>query len=622
MKKYLIVLFLLGNLHMCFVINAAPAGKPGINLTDQGAFVNIINHTNRYAKAIGYDSLGWPLSDFELVLMDNRPVAEWSGTIDDPEIYRIDCSGTYKAGFTGRADINISGSGATIVNKTYDTGTNTTRFDMVVPAPPSNGHGFIYLTFTNTRRTAADTLNSGITGFKVMRPGYELSTNKIFTDEYITLCQSAEFACYRYYTLQNIWDGEPAFPQTTTWESRKIPSDACQQPMASLNGKRDAWCWEHIIELANIIKKDIWICIHISCDSSYVISLAKMLKEELNPEINIFIENSNEVWSPTQATHGPYNKAQADFYKISFDENYARRTVELSRLFSQVFGKDEINKRIRVILAGQHSYPGRNDLHLNYINKTYGPPNNYIYAISTALYFTSANPNGTVGEINDGMINDINSQIFDNKKSTYRKTHIDKALKWALPGGCTSYEGGPHLPAGGGSQNLANQINAHRTPQMKDILKLNYADGWFDIGGGLALHFTLSSGYNRYGCWGLTDDYTKPDRNYKMEAMRELAGQPESTDDELIRQTLPDYITIFPNPVNTTGFNLRINSSGNYNLLIYGLNGICIVNSNLTIPESGIISTGFTGLDLMPGLYSLRLTNGTENYYSKFIILN
>ena len=506
-------------------INGAPPGKFGVNIDEQGAFINIVNHTARYSKAVGYDSLGWPLSDFELVLMDNRPVAEWSGAIDDPEEYRIDCSGIYKSSFIGQADISLYGSGASIVNKAYNQETNITTFEIVIPGPPGDGHGFVYLTFRNTRRAPADTLNSGITNLKVMRPGYELNTGKTFTDEFINLCKAADFACYRFYTVQNIWDGEPVFPEVTVWGKRKKPEDASQQPMASLNGKLEGWSWEYIIELANILDKDIWVCIHMSCDSNYVLSLASMLKEKLNSGINIYIENSNEVWSPTQAAHGPYNKAQADYYKISFDENYARRTVELSGLFAQVFGEEEINHGIRVILAGQHAYNGRSDLHLNYINKNFGAPKNYIYATSTALYFGSTKQNGSVDEVLAGMDEDINSQIIDEKKSTYRKNHIEKAAKWELTGGCTSYEGGPHLPAGGGQQNLGNQINAHRVVQMKDIIINNFKEGWFDIGGGLALFFTLQSGYNRYGCWGLTDDYTNPDRNYKMQAARELAKE-------------------------------------------------------------------------------------------------
>jgi hypothetical protein len=498
----------------------------GVNLDDNGAFVNIINHTNRYSKVSSYDNLGWPKSDFDLVLNDGRPATEWTGTIDDPEAYRINYSGRYKSSFTGIANINATGTSVTVENKTYDPQTNTTIFDVVIGGFPGANHGLVILAFTATQRTPASALNTGITNLKVIRPGYALNATKTFTDEFISLCKAADFACYRYYNLQNIWDGEPVYPARSTWTQRKTPLDATQKSMQTMNGKQDAWCWEYIVELSNILKKDIWINIPISCDSDYVSNLAKFLNQKLDPAINIYVENSNEVWSPTQTTHGPYNQAQAVSYKITFDQNYARRTVELSKWFGMVFGTNAINKRIRVILAGQQSYNGRSDNHLNYIKNTFGEPRNFIYATSTAAYFGSTQASATDPNlINDGMTADVNSQISASSNAGYRLNHINKAKTWNLPGGCTSYEGGPHLPAGGATANLSNQILAHRTSKMKDVLELNYLEGWKNIGGGLAMYFTLSSSYNRYGCWGLTDDYTNPERNYKMKAVRNIIAQ-------------------------------------------------------------------------------------------------
>ena len=46
------------------------------------------------------------------------------------------------------------------------------------------------------------------------------------------------------------------------------------------------------------------------------------------------------------------------------------------------------------------------------------------------------------------------------------------------------------------------------------------------MGGHLAMHFLLSSGYTRYGSFGLTDDINFPERNFKYAALRELAGGP------------------------------------------------------------------------------------------------
>jgi len=365
-----------------------------------------------------------------------------------------------------------------------------------------------------------------LTSLVVNRPGYDRHSTQTFTNTFIDLCKSADFECYRYYNVQSVWDGEPTYPQTTQWSMRKTPRSASQRTMAASTGQRDGWCWEYIVELANTLKKDIWICLHMSCDSVYVATLAQMLKDSLYPSINIYVENSNEVWSPTQLTHGPYNAASASTRGITFDDNYAHRTVQLSQWFGQVFGSDAINSRIRVVLAGQHGYHARSDNHLRYIDRVFGPPKNHIYATSTALYFGSTQADNTDPlAINAGMLADINSQITNTQSATYRKNHIEKAAQWELTGGCTSYEGGPHLPAGGGTTNLGPQITSHRTERMGDVIKLNYRQGWQDLNGGLAMYFTLVSGYNRYGCWGITDDPSKPHRNFKMAAIQDLTKQ-------------------------------------------------------------------------------------------------
>ncbi len=548
MKKYLLIITII----LSTAYTAYSQFQMGVNLDNANAFVNMMNHTNRFSNVTSYDELGNPQSDFDLVMFDGRPVPEWTNQIDDPEEYRIDYSGTYHSSFIGQADVSISGTNVSIANKQYDDTKNLTTFDVIVGGYPNANHGLAFLKFTNTKLTPNSQMNTGINNLRILRPGYDLSTEQTFTDEFITLCKAADFACYRFYNVQNIWGGEPTYPNKTTWTNRKLPNDITQQPMTAINGKRDGWCWEYMIELANILNKDIWINIHISCDSAYVAELGKMLKENLNPNINIYVENSNEVWSPTQETHGPYNQAQAESYGITFDQNYARRSVELSNWFANVFGQNEINKRIRVILAGQHAYIGRSDNHLNYIKNNIGEPKNFIYATSTALYFQSTKSNNNDPDlINDGMFEDIDEQINSVSSAFNRNNHLKKAELWDLVGGCTSYEGGAHLPSGGGTNNLDAQILAHRTEKMGEVLKYNFLDGWKTLGGGLAMNFTLFSGYNRYGCWGLTDDPTKPDRNYKMQAMRDIIATYTSVENDekgIINEI--NSLKIYPNPTN------------------------------------------------------------------------
>jgi hypothetical protein len=86
---------------------------------------------------------------------------------------------------------------------------------------------------------------------------------------------------------------------------------------------------------------------------------------------------------------------------------------------------------------------------------------------------------------------------------------------------------------------LANRIRADRDSGMGELLKYNYGDAFLDLGGTLAMQFTLSSGYNRYGNWGLTDDVNFPDRNYKYRALKSLVGGPAAI--RPLRRAPPAY---------------------------------------------------------------------------------
>jgi hypothetical protein len=137
-------------------------------------------------------------------VVDYRPVAEWSNSIDDPQAYRIDVSGTYKCEFTGKAAVR-GVSGGTVQNAVYDSTNNRTTFDFTVAGPPGSGHGLLIVEFANTKRTKASQTGSGITGLRINRPGYPLNSEKMFTDEFLAALTGIKFSTIRFmnFTMTN-----------------------------------------------------------------------------------------------------------------------------------------------------------------------------------------------------------------------------------------------------------------------------------------------------------------------------------------------------------------------------------------------------------------------------------
>jgi hypothetical protein len=180
---------------------------------------------------------------------------------------------------------------------------------------------------------------------------------------------------------------------------------------------------------------------------------------------------------------------------------------------------------------------------LNYINNNYPrSPSFYIYGIAMQTYFGGPGATGdpgtetyTVQQILDGCHASVTGQIAGDSG---RQAWINTAVNWSLQGGCCSYEGGTGF-GGGSTTNIANRIMAVRNSGMKDELMYNYDDGFFALGGNLAMDLSLASAYTRYGCWGLTDDVADPDRNYQFQAARELLGYEEGdlNQDSLVNET-------------------------------------------------------------------------------------
>ena len=55
--------------------------------------------------------------------------------------------------------------------------------------------------------------------------------------------------------------------------------------------------WEQIIELANLAQRDIWITSPTWASNDYFAQLARLFSAELDPQLNIYLEYSNEVWN-------------------------------------------------------------------------------------------------------------------------------------------------------------------------------------------------------------------------------------------------------------------------------------------------------------------------------------
>jgi len=467
------------------------------------------------------DSMGYPLSDCDLILMETWPVAEWVSDIDDPEQYKLDLSGTYHCSFVGQADVSRVWGDFTISPVNYDSATNTSTFDIEI-APPSlwDGNGFVNIRFENTRRTPSDTLNSGFTHFKAMLPGYSPDTNRLFNDDYIECLQTAGFSTIRSMNLSMTNGNNPEYPDWTEWSDRRQIGDATYKNNPAIS-EEFGTPWEVIIALANSANKDLWVSVPVAATDEYIYELAHLLDDSLETWLKIYVEWSNEVWN-WGFLQSQWNNEWAESLGLNYIEGYAKRTAEISLIFRDVFGEEALNRRIRVVNCWQVGWwppDWQYREQMEYIEAHFAAPESLIWGLGVAPYMNCGSMCGS------GSPTEIVNEMWNvsDDSDTSRKLVAAVAEEFNLKGGMLAYEGGTDT-GGGSTVNVGNRILAERDSLVWPLMVHDLADNWFPSGGGLFVYLDLVGPYSRYGCWGLTDDVTEPYRNYKFYAVRELLG--------------------------------------------------------------------------------------------------
>ncbi|MBD3240937.1 MAG: hypothetical protein GF331_10165 [Chitinivibrionales bacterium] len=97
----------------------------------------------------------------------------------------------------------------------------------------------------------------------------------------------------------------------STWAERVEPDDVIQT--ASKRGM----AYEHMIDLCNTIGCDMWANVPHQADDEYVRGMAELIERRLDPDLDVYVEYSNEIWNDGMFEQGPWCQEQG--YELSFD---------------------------------------------------------------------------------------------------------------------------------------------------------------------------------------------------------------------------------------------------------------------------------------------------------------
>lgn len=454
-------------------------------------FVNLVKQSrgfNRIDKywdknfSVSRDKDGWPKEDFGIYLM--------TGGGADSRLY----PGVYKFRFIGVAEVNAIAYRDKILvrNVIYDAENNITTGEIVYPDSAKQ----FSLSFKKTK--------SGVRDLKIIRPGYSFDRageHQIFTDELLDHLNRFDVLRFINWTQTNA-------SSAVKWQDRPKLSDPVYTSAQGVP-------WELVADLANILKKDVWINVPHLADKNYVENLAELFATRLNPQSLLWLEYSNEIWN-WSFPQAQWNLVQArkevangnsllNFDK-SKNEGYwawrrvALRTKDVGDVFRREFSKRNNLKNLKIVLSGQFAQLRSYEESLKFHKFHYSNPAGYYACLGAGVYFNSASIEKLQDVTPDQVLLSLRNSLNTNKKRIVQAKAFSE--KHGIP--FCAYEAGPDTFG-------ANHISAKKIANDHDLmgdmiyelLDYLFANNFINVNWYLAGATSWSS---RYGAWGLTDD--------------------------------------------------------------------------------------------------------------------
>jgi PKD repeat protein len=258
--------------------------------------------------------------------------------------------------------------------------------------------------------------------------------------------------------------------------------------------------YEIMIKLANVTKKDVWICVPHAADSAYVANMAALFRDSLHPSLNVYLEYSNEVWNWIFG-QANYNAETAPA-NLNYGRAYAERSGNTFRIWHQVFGAQ--SGRVKRVLGLQASFNYLNEQILSQLR-----PSEWDYASPTSYlglnHESSGNPVLHAGSTVQDVI-----QNARNEWSSFRPALKQDYRNIRLFGKeIINYEGGQHF---------VGNVFGIPYPYQQAMWDAQYSQGIYDLyddmldtlrrwDSRLFVNFSLAGEQESiYGSWGVVED--------------------------------------------------------------------------------------------------------------------
>jgi len=440
--------------------------------------------------ALEIDERGW-VKRIEVGCFAETPLCTIDGGRYPAGQYTVFWSGTGKLEFGGSASIVEQGDQRLVLN-----------------VEPSKGPIWLRVIETDP----ADYLKD----IHVVMPGHEQTfATDPFRPGFLDLWRGMD--CLRFMDWQ-----ETNGSTQSTWSQRPVMEDA--------TWTRAGVPIEVMVDLCNRLDADPWFCMPHLADDDYVRRFAQLVKDTLEPERQVWVEFSNEVWNGqfAQSRWAGEQGVAKGFADKPWEAGWrfcAYRSVQIFAIWEDVFGGTD---RLRRVLPTQAANPYVTERIVEFQEAF-----KHADAVAIAPYISFNIPLRGDGLTADQVATWTVEQILDHVEQKRLPESIQwitgqKAIADKYGLGLVSYEGGQHLVgvAGGENNETLNKLlqAANQHPRMEGIYR-QYFDAWKTQGGGLFCYFSSIGRWSKWGSWGVMQFYDDdPAASPKFRAVQAAAA--------------------------------------------------------------------------------------------------
>lgn len=508
-----------------FAPNAAPHMDIGMNLsaiadwathwTFTDMFQRMRQWTGRNAdqsggwdSGLGYtaplDENGWPTH----VPFDPSTGDPWQ-VVHTTVVLPPAIDGTFTLTWRGQGSMDLIWSGGVQTLTTTDTGPHSFGFTIDDPAQG------VFLTLNQS------VMGDHLRDMHIALPGFaDTYTTQPFHPLFLERLDG-------FTNLRFMGWGQTNGSYLTSWDQRPLPTDYTQAQGVGAS-------LENMALLANTLGQDPWICIPHGADDTYVRECARLLRDQVDPDLRIYVEYSNETWNTAGSfSQTIYVMDQGEALGLSTNRWDAGqfycslRSVEIWEIFLEEFVDDS---RIVKVMASHSGNIFTTRLRVQALNNPAWNPNRTMPdAIAIAPYFgivyTPENMGATYPTVDELVTTVSQSEI----ELARQQVQLHKQLVDQQGVDLICYEGGQHFVGAAGAENdttlTAILHTANRDPRMYDRY-IEYLDMLEEEGVTLFSNFDYVGQPSKWGSWGVLEAQDQPlEEAHKYRALLDwLAG--------------------------------------------------------------------------------------------------